>query len=83
MSINCETQNGITPPDNNVAELVTAGWEQFEAGNYQSALEKFESQFIELEKTCLNWDYFKRILVDDSLNQIEPNPDVFLIERII
>lgn len=40
--INCQTQNGITPPDKNVEELVTSGWEQFESSNYQLALEKFE-----------------------------------------
>jgi tetratricopeptide (TPR) repeat protein len=40
--INCELQDGITPPDENVEELVNEGWEQFKSGNYQLALETFQ-----------------------------------------
>lgn len=35
-------QNGTTPTDKNVEELVTEGWDQFKSGNYQLALAKFQ-----------------------------------------
>jgi len=41
LTINCELQNGTTPIDKDVEELVTEGWYQFKAGNYYFALEKF------------------------------------------
>ncbi len=44
--INCELQNGITPPDKIVEELVNEGWEQFKSGNYQLALEKFQDVIV-------------------------------------
>jgi tetratricopeptide (TPR) repeat protein len=40
--MSCELQEGITPIDKNVEQLVNEGWDQFKSGNYQLALEKFE-----------------------------------------
>lgn len=47
----------------------------------RSALDQFESQFIDIEKTRLNAEYFSSMLMGDSLKQIEPNPDIFLIDQ--
>lgn len=41
--LNCELENGVNLPDKQVEELVNEGWEQFEDGSYQLALEKFEA----------------------------------------
>jgi len=46
----------------------------------RSALDQFESQFLDIEKTRLNAEYFSSLLVGDSLKQIEQNPDIFLID---
>jgi tetratricopeptide (TPR) repeat protein len=39
---NCQVNNGTNPPDTKAETLVKDGWQQFEAGNYASALGKFE-----------------------------------------
>jgi hypothetical protein len=47
----------------------------------RSALDQFESQFIDIENTRLNAEYFSSMLMGDSLMQVEPNPDIFLIDQ--
>ncbi len=47
----------------------------------RSALDQFESQFHEIEKTYLNVDYLSSLLTGDSLKQIDPNPNIFLIDQ--
>ncbi len=43
--LNCNVQNGTTPTDNEVEALVKDAWEEFEAGNYSLASDKFEEAF--------------------------------------
>ncbi|MDZ7330872.1 MAG: tetratricopeptide repeat protein [candidate division KSB1 bacterium] len=40
--IGCEVQHGTDISDGQIAELIQAGWEQFEAGNYTLGVQKFE-----------------------------------------
>jgi signal transduction histidine kinase len=47
----------------------------------RSALDQFESQFIDIESTRLNAEYFNSMLMGDSHEHIEPNPDIFLIDK--
>ena len=47
----------------------------------RSALDQFESQFIDIEEKGLNADYFNNIMKGDSLKEIHTNPDIFLIDQ--
>ena len=47
----------------------------------RSALDQFELEFIEIEEKWLNTEYFRNIFMDDNLKQIDPYPDIFLIDK--
>jgi len=47
----------------------------------RSALNQFETQFNEIEKRWLNAEYFSSILMGDSLQLFDTNPDMFLIDK--
>ena len=42
LRLNCQVNNGTNPTDTQAEALVKDGWQQFETGNYASALGKFE-----------------------------------------
>jgi tetratricopeptide (TPR) repeat protein len=45
LMLNCQVKNGTNPPDTQAEALVKDSWQQFETGNYASALGKFEEAF--------------------------------------
>ena len=47
----------------------------------RSALDHLEAQFIEIENRRLNAEYFSSILRGDSLELIDTNPGIFLIDQ--
>lgn len=47
----------------------------------RSAINQFETQFIELESKWLNDNYFSGLLKNDSLQQIDISPDMFIIDK--
>jgi signal transduction histidine kinase len=47
----------------------------------RSALDQLEAQFIEVEEKWLNTEYFSSILRGDSLELIDINPGMFLIDQ--
>ena len=47
----------------------------------RSALDQLEAEFIELENTWLNADYFSSLLRGDSLKATETNPGLFLLDQ--
>ena len=42
LMLNCQVNNGTNPPNTQAEQLVNDGWQQFEVGNYSSAVDKFE-----------------------------------------
>ena len=47
----------------------------------RSALDQFETQFFEIEKRWLDVEYFSSILTGDSLKQVDPDLEIFLIDQ--